>query len=237
MKALKKIFIILVLIVCIVVTGYMSLSYQKFKNIQEQKSIQQCVIEVQNQANYVSYEYISQDLIHATVAIEDRRFYNHGGVDFIGVGRALVSQFSDSFIRSGGSTITQQTVKNLYGLFDGNFLDKGCQVWMAWELESICTKEEILAIYLNIINYGDYNFGIYEASTNYFGVYPSELSLAQATLLAGIPNLPGYYQLSNHYENAKQRQYNVLVCMEQCGYIEENQIDSIYNESVYVNNY
>ena len=88
-------------------------------------------------------------------------------------------------------------------------------------------------LYVNIINYGDNNQGIYEPATNYFNVLPYQLSMEQSTILAGIPNLPGYYQLSDHYQNAKQRQYNVLVCMEDCGYITKDEIETIWNGSIY----
>ncbi len=211
----------------------MTSSYFFYLSIISEVPLEQKVAEVKNKDTYVPYEGLPEALCNATVSIEDRRFYKHNGVDVIGVGRAIISQFSSRYAKSGGSTITQQTCKNLYDMFSFNPLNKGCQMFMAWELENIYSKHEILAVYVNIINYGDKHEGIYEASTNYFGVEPMYLSFAQSTLLAGIPQAPSFYQLSTGYENAKVRQLAVLHAMAKEGYLDPAYIEEIYNTPVY----
>ena len=233
MKFIRKTILTVILTAILIVSMYMGASFMYFKYITSKQPLDQMVLEVENKDTFVSYDEISSDLVHATVSIEDRRFYIHNGVDVIGVIRAIISQFSSKYARSGGSTITQQTAKNLYNMFAFNPLNKGCQMFMAWELEKLYSKDEIFTIYVNIINYGDENEGIYEASTHYFGLLPSQLSIAQASLLAGIPQSPSYYQLSTGYEYAKTRQYAVLQAMASCGYIDEVDIDWIWQQSVY----
>lgn len=233
MKYIKKLLLLILLVVIAIVSIYFGAAYAYYKDITANQNIDARVAEIQGKENYVDASQISDDLLKATVAIEDRRFYKHGGVDFIGVGRAIISQFSSRYAKSGGSTITQQTAKNMYGMFEFNLLNKGCQMIMAWELESKYSKEEILALYVNIINYGDKHFGIYEASMGYFGIEPLYLNIAQSTLLAGIPQSPSYYQLSTGFNEAKQRQYSVLQAMVKQGDIANENVDEIWNISVY----
>ena len=233
MKKIRNVILLITIVIALTISGYMYKCYQMYETYQNQTSIVTLMEETMHKENFVPFDALPDSLVKATIAIEDRRYYIHGGVDFIGVLRAIVSQVDDDFLKSGGSTITQQTAKNLYHMYESSLLIKGCQMWMAWELEKNYTKEEIFAVYVNIINYGDNNQGIYEAATNYFNVLPYQLSMEQSTILAGIPNLPGYYQLSDHYQNAKQRQYNVLVCMEDCGYITKDEIETIWNGSIY----
>ena len=233
MKFIRKCIVFIIVSIVLVVSLYMFVCHRIYNEYSEQASIPYLVEKVESKNTFVPYENLPDSLVKATIAIEDRRFYSHNGVDMIGLARAIVSQVDDDFLKSGGSTITQQTAKNLYGMYDQSFFNKGVQMWMAWELEKNYSKDEIIAIYVNIINYGDLNDGIYEASVNYFGVYPYDLSIQQASILAGIPNLPSYYQLSNHYDNARTRQYNVLVCMADCGYINESDIEWIYNQPIY----
>ncbi|MGM9946719.1 biosynthetic peptidoglycan transglycosylase [Floccifex sp.] len=235
MKTIKKICITLILILSIGISSYLFICHRLYEQYKQNKEVSTLMQEVMNQKDFISFDQFPEYFVQATISIEDRRFYLHGGVDLIGVARAFVSQFDEDYIKSGGSTITQQTAKNLYGIYESNIWIKGSQMWMAWELEQNFSKEQIFAVYVNIINYGDNNEGIQEACQNYFGIDVSQMSIEQATILAGIPNLPSYYQLSNHYDNAKQRQYNVLVCMAQSGYISYEDIEVIFNGSVYEN--
>lgn len=191
------------------------------------------VEEAQNTPDYVPYDAISSDLINATVSIEDKRFYTHHGVDYTGLVRGLMSQFFPFLNRSGGSTITQQIVKNLYGQFNPTIEYKCAELFFATELEKLYSKDEILALYVNIINYGDNCIGIKEASNHYFGMEPSELDAARSSLLAGIPQSPANFQLSNHYEDAKMRQRAVLEAMASSKYIEKSQIEEIWQQEVY----
>ena len=171
-------------------------------------------------------------MIRATIAIEDRRFYDHGGFDYIGLVRAAISQFDEDLLTSGGSTITQQLAKNLYGMFESSWDRKSTEFFVARYLEKHYSKNEIITLYVNVINYGNNYTGIYEASMGYLDTLPEDLTVAQASLLAGIPQSPSHYELVNHFSQAKQKQYAVLKAMAECGYISESDIATYYNASV-----
>ncbi|MBB5183881.1 biosynthetic peptidoglycan transglycosylase [Catenisphaera adipataccumulans] len=233
MKTIKRILITIVLIIAFAAAGLFYYGYRQYQAYESEADLITLVENVQSKQNFVSYDQLPESLVNATVSIEDRRYFSHGGVDYIGILRAIVSQFDDSYVRSGGSTIEQQTAKNLYQKYNSNFLDwKLAEFYFAKELEQNYSKEEIFALYVNIINYGDNNIGIWEASENYFGVEPSELTLAQSSLLAGIPQSPSHYQLSDHYTEAKQRQKLVLNAMVRDQKITQAEADEAYAEDV-----
>lgn len=233
MKKFVKFIFKLVLILLIAFVGiFFGKGYWGYLEITATKSVDQAVSEVTSSPYFVGYEDISPDLIRATVAIEDRRFYEHGGVDYIGLVRAAASQFDSNLLKSGGSTITQQLAKNLYGMFDSTWDRKSTEFFIAKYLEKHYSKNEIVALYVNVINYGNNYTGIYEASYGYLDTDPSELNIAQASLLAGIPQSPNNYELVNHFQEAKQKQYAVLKAMAECGYISQSDINTYYNMSV-----
>lgn len=234
LKKFCKFLLGLILVLALGVCGlFFGKGYLNYSSLTAEKSVDTCVQEVMSKSTYVSHDEIADDLFRATVAIEDRRFYDHGGVDYIGLARAVVSQFDDNLLTSGGSTITQQLAKNLYGQFNSGIGWKSTEYYIAKYLEKHYSKSDILTLYVNVINYGNNYTGIYEASIGYFGVTPENLTTAQCTILAGIPQSPSNYELFDHFDNAKQKQKSVLKAMYECGYITEDQIDSIYNESVY----
>jgi membrane peptidoglycan carboxypeptidase len=234
---LKKVFksLILAVFLLIVAIGAIVLwrGYSYAKQLTNQVPLSEAIAQVQNQEDYVSTDQIPTMLKEATVAIEDHRFYEHSGIDVISLLRAIASQIIPGMSESGGSTISQQTVKNLYGLFDGGIDRKAAEFFLAYQLEQQCSKSEILTLYVNIINYGDNHIGIYEAASGYFGESVSELTDSQCTMLAGIPQSPSNYQLSNHAEAAKARQKQVLQAMVEYDYLTQYQAEIIYNESIY----
>ena len=215
-KFVKFIFKLLLILIIGFVGIFFGKGYWGYLELTQSQSVDDVVSEVTSRSTFVGYDDLSPELVRATVAIEDRRFYDHGGVDYIGLMRALVSQFDDDLLKSGGSTITQQLAKNLYGMFDGT-----------WD-----SKNEIITLYVNVINYGNNYTGIYEASYGYFDTDPEDLTIAQASLLAGIPQSPNNYELVYHFAQAKQKQYAVLKAMAECGYISESDIATYYNASV-----
>lgn len=222
------------LIILLGLGGFLGVKgYAEYKDLTSQTSVETVVEQIQSSPTFVPYESLPSNLIRATISIEDRRFYEHGGIDYIGLARGTLSQVIPQLAQSGGSTITQQVAKNLYGMFEQTLERKIVEMFIAKELESKYTKNEILALYVNIINYGDNYFGIYEASTGYFGVEPEYLTLAQASLLAGLPQSPSNYQLSDHFQQAKVRQHQVLEAMAECSYINESDIEAIYTQDVY----
>lgn len=141
----------------------------------------------------VTYDEIPEDLINAIVAIEDKRFWEHKGVDWYRTGGAVVNMFLSMRNTFGGSTITQQLVKNVTGYDDGTVKRKVMEIFTALDLEKKYSKEQILAWYLNEIYLGSGCYGVQAAAQKYFGKSVSELTLAECASLAGITNNPSLY--------------------------------------------
>lgn len=231
MKLRRK--LLCVILICgLLVTGFISLcGYCQYREAIKKSPLITSVEAIRAQENYVCYEEISPYLLQATIAIEDHRFYQHGGFDVLATGRAFFGTVF-GFGRSGGSTITQQLAKNLYFDYEPSLVRKVSELFVSHDLESNYTKEEILTLYVNIINYGDNHIGIQEAAQGYFHMKPKDLSLAQAALLAGLPQSPANYQLSNHYEQAKKRQKQVLQTMVKRKMITEQEMEAALKEKL-----
>lgn len=231
MKFLRNLFLTGI----ILIIGFLSFivynGYQDYRTYEDAVPIASLVEKVENSEDFVPYEELPDNLLKATVAAEDKRFYQHGGIDILSLLRAIASQFNYSLARSGGSTITQQLAKNLYGQYSTNVRWKLMEFFFANKLENLYTKEEILTCYVNVINYGGNNQGILQASLNYYGVHPKQLGLGECSLLAGIPQSPANYELYYHYDNAKVRQQYVLDSMVKAGYITQEEADNAYISS------
>jgi penicillin-binding protein 1A len=167
----------------------------------------------------VSLDEVSPWVRQATLAIEDRRFYDHPGVDPQGVFRAAVRNLSAGEIREGGSTLTQQVVRNLYLTKERSWERKQKEACLALKLEQEWPKERILGTYLNRAYYGHRAFGIEAAAQTYFGRKAKDLGPAQAALLAGLPQAPTQYDPLSNPKAAKQRRNDVLAAMRQVGAI------------------
>ncbi|MEP6908862.1 MAG: transglycosylase domain-containing protein [Actinomycetota bacterium] len=147
----------------------------------------------------------------STVAIEDRRFYSHGGVDVQGIGRALVNDVKAGHAVEGGSTITQQLVRNLYIRHNERTLRrKLVEACLAVKLSREWSKNRILAEYMNTVYYGNHAYGVEAAARTYFSRPASKLSLLQAVLLAGLPQAPSVYDPFDYPERAAERRNAVL---------------------------
>jgi penicillin-binding protein 1A len=159
----------------------------------------------------------------ATVAIEDRRFYQHGGVDPIGILRALVADVSAGHIVQGGSTITQELVRNLYLSPEQTLQRKVVEACLAIKLARAWPRDRILTAYLNDVYYGNHAYGIEAAAETYFSVPARSLTLEQAALLAGLPQAPSYYDPLHNPAAALGRRDAVLRALERSGAISAEQ--------------
>ena len=155
MKIIRKLFLILLLIVLIALTLFVGLGFVNYVKATNEVSISEKVEEIKNKKSYVTYDEISEELLQATVAIEDRRFYEHHGVEYRSMARALYQNVLAGQIRGGGSTITQQLAKNMYYTYQPSYLRKVSEIFTAYDLERELSKKEILELYVNVINYGD----------------------------------------------------------------------------------
>ena len=179
----------------------------------------------------VSLSDISQHLINATIAVEDKNFYKHHGFDFLRIIKALFVNLKSGENLQGASTITQQYSKNLFLEFDKTWDRKIKEAWITIRLESHYSKDDILEGYLNTINYGGI-FGIENAAKYYFNKSAKNLTLAEASMLAGIPKNPSKYSPLIDEDSAKTRQKIILNAMVKNGYITQNEADVAYNTTL-----
>ena len=176
----------------------------------------------------VEFDKISDNAKWATVAIEDKDFYDHGGVSFSGIARAAWSNLtSGDATGQGGSTITQQFIKNSLLTTDQTYTRKVQEVILALELERLYSKEEILSFYLNEIPYGPQEYGVEAASQSFFRKSAAELSIEEAAILAALPQAPTYFSpYGDHTDELIERQRVIIDLMRDQGYISQEQADA-----------
>ena len=171
----------------------------------------------------VSLDRIPNYLIQAFVAGEDARFFQHKGLDYLAILRALFKNIFSGEIVQGGSTITQQVVKSLLLSPEKRFARKIREAILAYKIERYLTKEEILFLYLNQIYLGHGAYGIAAAAENYFGKNIEELNITESALLAGLPQAPSKNSPYHHPQQAKKRQIYILNRMAEEGFISKNE--------------
>lgn len=159
---------------------------------------------------WIKLKDISKYLVNATIYSEDKNFYNHTGFDIPRIIKSIFINIKSKDLTQGASTITQQYARNLFLTFDKTWERKIKEAWYAFKLETQYSKEEILEGYLNTINYGNGILGIENASHYYFNKSAKDLTLAESTMLAGIPKSPDNYSPLNDKNAAKKRQKEIL---------------------------
>lgn len=167
----------------------------------------------------ITYDQIPELLVKAVIATEDKRFYEHQGVDFLSIGRALVKDIVARSAVEGGSTITQQLAKNLFLSADKTFFRKATEASIAVALETKKSKNEIIELYLNRIYYGKGAYGVQAASKYYFNKTVDKLELWEMATLAGIPKAPSTYNPISNPDRSKERRGVVLQLMYEQGII------------------
>ena len=169
--------------------------------------------------NYVPLQQIPLTMQQAIIAVEDNRFYRHYGFDVEGILRASLVNMQTGTFAEGGSTITQQLIKNLFLTQDKTMTRKAEEFALAIDMELRYSKEEILEMYLNSIYFGSGAYGIGDAAKIYFGKSPQNLTLGECSMLAGLPNAPSLNSPYVDFNAAKQRQAVVLSAMSRYGFI------------------
>jgi membrane peptidoglycan carboxypeptidase len=174
----------------------------------------------------VGFNQISKWLKVATVDIEDKRFYEHGGVDYQGIARAFLDDLQAGHVVQGASTIEQQLVRNLY-LSDSQTIDRKIkEAWLAIQMAEHWSKDKILGTYLNVISYGGVTYGCEAAAETYFDEHCSQLTIRQAALIAGLPQSPTEYNPRKHPAAALIRRNQVLAAMFDQGHITSAQYET-----------
>ena len=180
----------------------------------------------------VGYDQLAPSLVQALVATEDVRFYEHSGVDFYALGRAIVKRgIFGQKSAGGGSTITQQLAKQLYSETAHSVMERLLQKPIEWviavKLERNYTKDEIITMYLNYFDFLHNAVGIKTASNTYFGKDPKDLSVTEAAVLVGLCKNPSYFNPVRHPERCLERRNVVLSQMEKAGYLTEAERDKL----------
>ncbi len=170
----------------------------------------------------------------AIVAVEDARFYEHNGIDLLGIIRATFKNIRSGRLAEGGSTLTQQLVKNIYLSPERKFMRKFKEAVIAYRIDNYLTKDEILEFYLNQVNFGRGGYGVQAAAINYFGKNAKDMTLAECALLAGIPKAPGVYAPHINHDRALQRRNYVLLRMFENGYITEEEYNQAIEEPIVI---
>ena len=183
--------------------------------------------------NVVPLNEIPVHLKYAVIAIEDDRFYSHGGVDYWGVLRASLANLRGS-LSQGASTITMQVARNFFLSNEKTFSRKLYEVLLAWEIEAQLTKDKILEIYMNQIYLGQRAYGFASASQIYFGKELREITIAEAAMLAGLPKAPSAYNPVANFKRAKIRQEYILQRMRDLSYITSSDYEKAMAETIKV---
>ena len=231
MKIFKRVIIILLIIFLVVLSILFFVGYGSYSKVLKEKPLVDRISEITNKEHFVKFDDMNKNYINAVIAIEDHRYFDHGPVDFIAIARAIFTNIRDQELDEGGSTITQQVSKNIFFNQERTLSRKLGEVFGAYDLEKNYSKNEIFELYVNTAYFGDGYYGIYAASKGYYNKEPKDLSLYEASMLAGVPNAPSVYAPTVNPELAKQRQKYVLNRMLTYGYISESDQSQVLNEA------
>lgn len=222
----------LVLVVLLVVGGFFGIKgYHMYQDAVEEMPISEKVATIRQMDHFVEYEELPNIYIDAVISVEDKRFEEHHGVDYLAICRAVWNDLRTLSFAEGGSTITQQLMKNEYFTQEKKLERKFAEIFAAWEVEKQYDKEDIFELYVNTIYFGSGYYGIYEAAEGYFGKEPSELTEYEAVMLAGLPNAPSAYSPDTSPELAKQRMSQVLDRMVECEVLTRSEADRLFGQS------
>ena len=213
--------------ICIVITVIVGVftfrGYAMYRAAKAENPPLQAIEQIRRKEDFTPISELPKMYTDAVIAVEDRRFYYHNGIDPISICRALFNDVRQMKLVEGGSTITQQLAKNMFFTQDRKLERKIAEVFMAWKLERMLTKEEILELYVNSIYFGSGYYSVKSAALGYYGKQPSELDDFECTMLAGLPNAPSVYSLDNNPQLAMQRQAQVVAKLVKYGYISEKE--------------
>lgn len=228
MKFIKKL-IFLLLIATIIIFSVVALNGKKMYDEKISKmSLQDTIAKIESDKNYVKLEDLPDDYKNAVIAVEDHRFKKHGAIDLIAIGRAIWINVTNFELREGGSTITQQVAKNIFFISEDDALTrKSAEIFAAFDLEKNYSKDKILELYVNTIYFGDGYYGIKEACNGYLNIEPSQMTLYDCTMMAGIPNAPSVYNPSANPKLTRSRQKKVISDMVEYGYLTQDQADKL----------
>ena len=190
------------------------------------------LIKGEKEADYVEYEDIPADFVTAMVSIEDKRYYQHDGIDFVALVRSAKAILESGSLSQGGSTITMQLARNIYLSTEKSWERKLKEMFIAAEMEKLYSKNKIMEYYLNNIYFANGYYGIQAACNGYFSCELNDLTLSQIAFLCAIPNSPSYYDPIVNYDNTITRRDRILTNMYEDGKIDEATYLTALNETI-----
>ena len=197
---MKKLLFKMIIILLVIITGFCGyygyLGYQIYQDKIQEQSLSERVNQLKSKEDYVTLDQISPIYKEAVLESEDRRFYQHGPVDYYGLARAMLTNITTFSFKEGGSTITQQLSKNLCLSFEKDLSRKFAEVFIARDLEKMYSKDEILEMYLNTTYLGEGNYGIQAASQYYYHIDAINLNKQQSDILVKTLKRPSVYNPS-----------------------------------------
>jgi membrane peptidoglycan carboxypeptidase len=240
MKVFKIIIKVIVFILAICISFlafYTVVGYSMYKEALEQVPISEKIEQLKSKDNYVLLDDVPKIYKDAVIAVEDHRFYYHSGVDYFSICRAIFNNITSQSLSEGGSTITQQLCKNVYFTQERKLERKFAEIFMSFEFEKECSKDEILELYINTCFYGNGCYTLKEASNLYYKKEPNKLTDYEATMIAGIPNAPSLYNPIHSLKLAKERQRQVLYAMVLYDVITKEERDEILSHEAEEDSY
>lgn len=220
MKIIRRVLIILFIVIIVLSVCLGMYGYTLYQKKIEEQPLADKISDIRNNYFFVNINQVPKDYINAIIAVEDHRYREHGAIDMIGIGRAIVINLKNRELREGGSTITQQVAKNLYFSTEETIVRrKIAEIFMAIDLENQYSKDDILELYINTIYFGNGYYGIKQACNGYLNKEPKDMNLAEFTMMAGIPNAPSVYAPTVNKELCKERQNKVINSMVEHEYI------------------
>ncbi|MCI9076265.1 MAG: transglycosylase domain-containing protein [Dorea sp.] len=229
-KILLRLFAILCCFAILFGAFYGIKGYRLYREASAEKTIEETMEEIRGMEHFTRYSELPQFYIDAVISVEDHRFESHPGIDPIAVCRAAWVDIRACSFKEGGSTITQQLVKNQLFTQEKLIERKAAEVFAVFDVEGRYSKEEIFELYVNTIYFGSGYYGIYEASIGYFDKEPSELTDYESVMLAGLPNAPSSYSPDENMELAFQRVEQVLYSMVRNKILTQEAADAIEAE-------
>ena len=227
MKFFKKLIIAIILLFIVICSFGLIIGYSTYQQALKDTPLLTRVSSVTSDEHFTKFSDMSAYYRNAVISVEDHRFYDHGPIDVIALGRAIFTNVKNRELQEGGSTITQQVAKNLILSQERSWVRKVAEIFAAYEKKKNYSKNEIFELYVNTAYFGDGYYGIYDSSQGYYQKDPKDLSLDESSMLAGIPNAPSVYSPSVNPNLAKKRQYHVINKMLEYGYITKDEALSI----------
>ena len=192
-KIIRRLLLIAIMIGIIVTVPIVITGYQMYKAAVEELPVTSKVEEIKSDESYVSYDEISSTFLSQVVISEDRKFFDHFGINITSTARAFINNLLAGAKVEGGSSITQQLAKNMYFTFEKRYERKVAELFVAFELEKAYSKKEILELYCNIAYFGEGSYGIKEATMHYYGKEPIDITDEEAAALVITLKSPNYY--------------------------------------------